>query len=587
MIVFFKVGDRVRRGTFSEDNLDALKQVFLQKFPEYQAAFETSSLLITDQATNQQYELEDIADLYENAVVELRRTATPFLVTLSSQYGSRSTLDRTGSTGTRVPPASTLPIPSSFSLPSSSTATASPTTRFQTTTPPAHPTQSSYISFERKKLVVIMVGLPARGKTYIARKLSRYLNWLNVATKVFNVGAYRRERIGAKLPHTFYDPNNEDGRFARTHLAIAAMDDLVNWLHSSGRVGVFDATNSSEERRRILLDRLKPEGFSVMFIESICDDPKVVETNVREVKTSSPDYVDVDPEVAAKDFMARIEHYKQAYEPITDDSLRYIKIFNVGSKVLANRVNSYLAGRILFYLLNLHTEPRKIYLTRHGQSMYNLEQRIGGDPELTRAGELYAHRLSDWTMRNIDTKILTVWTSTLKRSIATGKYIPAPKLSLRSLDEIDAGICDGLTYEEVEAKFPDEFTHRALNKLAYRYPRGESYIDLIHRLEPVIFELERQRNPVLVIGHQAILRCLYAYFMDKEAHECPFLPIPMHTVIEIEPKAYGCVERQFVLVTKPELQHANQTPSTPPNSPEICPGQAPEVPQALDAEVVL
>ena len=32
--------------------------------------------------------------------------------------------------------------------------------------------------------VIALVGLPARGKTYISKKLSRYLNWIGVNTKV-------------------------------------------------------------------------------------------------------------------------------------------------------------------------------------------------------------------------------------------------------------------------------------------------------------------------------------------------------------------------------------------------------------------
>lgn len=40
----------------------------------------------------------------------------------------------------------------------------------------------------------------------------------------------------------------------------------------------------------------------------------------------------------------------------------------------------------------------------------------------------------------------------------------------------------------------------------------------MHRLEPVIMELERQEN-VLVICHQAVMRCLLAYFLDKSAGE--------------------------------------------------------------------
>ena len=41
--------------------------------------------------------------------------------------------------------------------------------------------------------VICMVGLPARGKTYIAKKLCRYLNWIGITTRVFNVGEYRRQ----------------------------------------------------------------------------------------------------------------------------------------------------------------------------------------------------------------------------------------------------------------------------------------------------------------------------------------------------------------------------------------------------------
>lgn len=46
----------------------------------------------------------------------------------------------------------------------------------------------------------------------------------------------------------------------------------------------------------------------------------------------------------------------------------------------------------------------------------------------------------------------------------------------------------------------------------------QSYEDLVQRLEPVIMELERQEN-VLVICHQAVMRCLLAYFLDKTAGE--------------------------------------------------------------------
>ncbi len=48
-----------------------------------------------------------------------------------------------------------------------------------------------------------------------------------------------------------------------------------------------------------------------------------------------------------------------------------------------------------------------------------------------------------------------------------------------------------------------------------RYPAGESYMDVIQRLEPVIIEMEREKECVCIVGHQAILRALYGYFTNK------------------------------------------------------------------------
>ena len=73
--------------------------------------------------------------------------------------------------------------------------------------------------------------------------------------------------------------------------------------------------------------------------------------------------------------------------------------------------------------MNLHTSPKMIYLTRHGQSEYNLTQKIGGDSSLTAHGEEYATALAAWVHKNIlvDNPRARLWTSTLKRTIETGE----------------------------------------------------------------------------------------------------------------------------------------------------------------------
>lgn len=67
--------------------------------------------------------------------------------------------------------------------------------------------------------------------------------------------------------------------------------------------------------------------------------------------------------------------------------LSYIKIFNVGSRYLVNRVQDHIQSRIVYYLMNIHVTPRSIYLSRHGESELNLLGRIGGDSDLSSQGQ--------------------------------------------------------------------------------------------------------------------------------------------------------------------------------------------------------
>jgi broad specificity phosphatase PhoE/predicted kinase len=398
---------------------------------------------------------------------------------------------------------------------------------------------------KREKLVLVMVGLPARGKTYLARKMARYLTWRGYQAKVFNVGNYRRRNLGSHHRHAFFDPTNPEGLAARLKMALMALDDLFLWLQEGGDVAIYDATNSSRSRRALIQRQCEEHGVLAVFVESICTEASIVESNIRETKLRSPDYVGAAADAAVSDFRARIAHYESAYEPVRDD-VSYIKVVNVGEQIVVNRIRGYLPGRLVYLLMNLHIQPRRIWFSRHGQSEYNVESRIGGDPPLTAAGREYAQGLKAWFAdRREEEDAVKVWTSTLTRALQTVKVLEHPFESWKALDEIEAGIGDGLTYEEMAARYPEEYAARSVDKLRYRYPRGESYEDVIRRLEPVIIELERQRGSVLVVAHQAVLRALYAYFADHEPDDCPFLEMPLHAVIELQPKAYGCAERRF------------------------------------------
>ena len=172
-----------------------------------------------------------------------------------------------------------------------------------------------------------------------------------------------------------------------------------------------------------------------------------------------------------------------------------------------------------------------IYLSRHGESIYNLEERIGGNSDLSKNGIEYSKKLSNY-FNNKSNKII-VWTSKLKRTIQTGKNLNFPKYEFNELNEINAGIYENMTFEEFKNNYPDEYNKRLNDKLNYKYKDGESYIDLINRIDNIIKTINSTNEDILIISHQAILRVLIGILLNKKLEEIPFISIPLHTLFKI------------------------------------------------------
>jgi len=158
--------------------------------------------------------------------------------------------------------------------------------------------------------------------------------------------------------------------------------------------------------------------------------------------------------------------------------------------------------------MHIHNRPRPIYFSRHGESLYNVEDKVGGDPDLSERGYGYAQRLNQFFQEEMKqrkiSKSTKLYSSTLKRTKITAGALELgiKPVALKMLDEIGSGSFDGMTYAEIEEKYPNEANERKIDKLRYRYPSGESYMDVIHRLEPVIFAIEKSQEPVIIVRQQ-------------------------------------------------------------------------------------
>jgi 6-phosphofructo-2-kinase/fructose-2,6-biphosphatase 2 len=148
---------------------------------------------------------------------------------------------------------------------------------------------------------------------------------------------------------------------------------MIKWFREKdGTIGIFDATNSTTERRRWIRNRCDAEGIDTIFVESRCDDQDIIMSNILEVKTTSPDYIGQDPEDAARDFRERIRNYEKVYVSLNEGTkegddetdMTYLKIMDVGKQVVINRIQDYLQSRVVYFLMNLHIKPRTIWLSR-------------------------------------------------------------------------------------------------------------------------------------------------------------------------------------------------------------------------------
>ena len=407
------------------------------------------------------------------------------------------------------------------------------------------------------KLIIIMLGLPARGKSYISQKLIRYFQWSGLPSKIFNVGELRR----VEYPNTnadFFHPNNIN---SRNTIAEKVLLELIEWiLIKDNKIAIFDATNTTIERRKKLIDRIdlfKIDKLKICFIESVCDVKNIIDKNIA-MKAVSKDYLEKGIDYAINDFNQRMLYYTEVYQEFNTDEIKqynnysYLKISNINELFTIYNVCGFLLSNVISFLLNLNINRNTIYLTRHGQSEYNLLDKIGGNPSITPLGLKYSKQLYNY-INELQLTDLIIYISTLKRTKETiqpfinNNYQPI--IELKCLDEIDAGIYDSITYSNIKKIYPEEYQNRKEDKLNYRYPRGESYKDLIIRAQKIIYDIENCDKPILIVAHQAVLRVIYSYFMNIDNVTMTGLDIPLHTIIKLEPYSYQYKEDRKTILS--------------------------------------
>eukprot|EP00754_Rhynchopus_humris_P012335 Rhum_TRINITY_DN14282_c33_g1::Rhum_TRINITY_DN14282_c33_g1_i1::g.79177::m.79177 len=452
---------------------------------------------------------------------------------------------------------------------------------------------------DRQPLLICMVGVPARGKTYASRRIMRYLAWLGVKCQVFNVAIYRRKNLGYP-PADFFNFEEEEeqvesggGSTQLLKVFEQALDDTYRWLLSGvGQVAIFDGTNHTRLRR--LMIRRKFAHFlpsdRIIFIEmsDVCGGAQDVIT--QQAVARMPEYQGRDAEGSLEDFRRRMVFYERSNQPVTKDEgipfVRYGK-----NKLSIHHINGYLSSRIAFLLMNLRVMHRTVYLcltsederpvvvdgagsdcavsevrtppvtSAHPSARARRQQppHLGAGLGKSALPCVPAAATAGSALKD-SAELRTALEGIIEKEQAMHESAPEAEQFARSLVKLldedipkgekvtvwsthdAAGTATvrhllGAKYNTVYWRYLGEFGFSVVQKMM-----GETYEDIIERLEPIIFEIERCETHLLICGHPRVTNALYGYLSERGIGV-----IQPRTVVKLQPRAYDIECHTFSL----------------------------------------
>jgi len=430
------------------------------------------------------------------------------------------------------------------------------------------------------KLLITIVGLPARGKSYTAKKLMAYLTWLGFKVKLFNFEEKRiptptkrrnsrtlesEPTMSRSLPDTskfpilprvaVMDPYRnpvepdiqvvtaEDDTNAKV-MKILVQQFLEFFRTEGGEIALFIPWSTTHKKRCNLLSKCQQSGLNlnVLFVENICNDISILKQNLQNKIDNSPYLKNMPPSEATRYLHQRILKYQRSFETISDDNMSYIKMINLSSKIISNRIFGHLSTTVMNFLTSIHLELRPVWLATE------VVVEEGGKVEAT--DERFRVMLGKFVEKRIPNKMDELVIFTSPESIKTvqhlyyGKRVPSSLL-----DPLNTGECMNLSDTEIMEQKPEIYQKLKSDQFHYRFPNGESYSDLVQRLDPFILQLERFTVPTLVVAHQSVIKVLYCYFMkSQQVLSVSDIEIPKYTVIELASTQVGWTERAYSLV---------------------------------------
>ncbi|MDY5482916.1 MAG: histidine phosphatase family protein [Clostridium sp.] len=191
----------------------------------------------------------------------------------------------------------------------------------------------------------------------------------------------------------------------------------------------------------------------------------------------------------------------------------------------------------------------KLYLIRHGQTDWNIEGKIQGktDIPLNQTG-LHQAKLLAKGMRS--RQITEVYTSPLLRARQTAEILAEekglPVQEIPELREVDFGLWEGRTWEEIEAEYPEDF-HRWEENPALGMPTGGETIDCCReRCRRAAEKILAGCCDVAVVAHGGILVHMVDYLLRNQKEKKEII-VKNASISVVEYDRYTAMGRLLIL----------------------------------------
>ncbi|MCS4472600.1 alpha-ribazole phosphatase [Clostridium botulinum] len=166
-----------------------------------------------------------------------------------------------------------------------------------------------------------------------------------------------------------------------------------------------------------------------------------------------------------------------------------------------------------------------VYLVRHGETEHNKRKNFYGklDVGLNEKGEKQSYKVGELLK---DVKFNKIYISDRKRTRETAErilernrfYEKEKNIIYKDerINEIDFGIFEGKSYEEIGSLYPKEQEKWEKDWKNFAPPKGESAVVFYNRVENFMKHIQKEEDGnYLIVTHGGVIRMIYSYILQN------------------------------------------------------------------------